>query len=218
MVYFKVKFLNLIDFVKNIFYYYKNIRFAVIDLSLLLYYFWKSPYRIARLEARTRHIPSLEPYGETPLSTMEIIARNCALNDHDVVYELGCGRGRTAFWLAFFCGCRVVGIDAIDVFISRAQNRVNRFHIHNVEFRTGDLLTATFEDATVLYLFQSQLTDEEIKTCFQNLCRQKKPLKVITISYWFGEYVADTSCQLLQEFEVDFPWGTTTCYLQQMIF
>ncbi len=41
---------------------------------------------------------------------MDVIARECGIQKEDVVFELGCGRGRTCFWLNTFIGCKVVGI------------------------------------------------------------------------------------------------------------
>src|SRR5438046_2879338 len=92
-----VRIFNVKDFLSTVWSYYRNINFAKLDLSLLCSYFWKSPYSINRKLG-------LELYGETPLATMEKIANVAHITAQDVVYELGCGRGRCAFWLSYFRG------------------------------------------------------------------------------------------------------------------
>jgi len=217
MNFLKVKILNIIDFIRNIFFYYRNIKFMKLDIALLMSYFWKSPYRIAREEAKRLKMSSLEPYGETPLVTMARIAKEANISSKDMVYELGSGRGRTAFWLSFFCGCKVIGMDAIDLFIDRAKQLATCFGVKRVLFVRGDFLKASFPEATVLYLFGSQLQDEEIVQFITNIRRQKLQVNVITISYCLGDYVENKeSCyEFIKEFEVAFPWGKTTCYIQR---
>ncbi len=67
--------------------------------------------------------------AETPLTSLEVIARECQLSVRDVVFELGCGRGRTCFWLNQFIGCAVIGIDYVPAFIEKALKVKRRFHI-----------------------------------------------------------------------------------------
>ena len=88
---------NLKDAIRNCFLYWRDLQFAKIDLYLTMSYFFKSPYRISREFTNDE-----EPYGETPLHTMEVIAKAANLTKEDVVYELGFGRGRSCFWLSLF--------------------------------------------------------------------------------------------------------------------
>ena len=89
---------------------------------------------------------------------METIARTCGLTAQDVVLEMGCGRGRTCFWLNEFIGCRVIGIDYVPAFIEKAQKVKERFHVKTVEFRLEDLFQADLKGVSVIsslrHLFQ----------------------------------------------------------------
>ena len=215
MNFLKSKFTNFIDFIKNVLFFYKNVRFSCADLLVLLSYFWKSPYRIARQEAQRQNIPSLEPYGETPLTTMAVIAQAAGITQADCVYELGCGRGRSAIWLACFIGCKVVGIDAIERFIQTAQWVVGLLCIPNITFRFEDFRKSTFPGATVLYLFGSQLQDDEILSLVAAIRRERRALKIITISFSLVEYMKADEFVSVKECEVQFPWGMTSCYIHE---
>ena len=92
-----------------------------IDLALLMSYLFQNPYKISKNFLIARHETEIYAYGETPLTSLEKIARSAKLTDRDVVLELGCGRGRTCFWLRSFIGCKVIGVDFIGTFIDKAN-------------------------------------------------------------------------------------------------
>jgi len=194
------------DFLRTFFKYWRNFSFAKIDAALLSSYFWESPYRIARRE-------SDEPYGETPLVTMEKIAERAKINKEDVVYELGAGRGRTCFWLACFRGCKVVGIEYNEVFVEKAK----RVKYPRVAFINQDYLLVDMTPATVIYLYGTLLEEKEIFELCKRWRGLKKGTRIVTISYPLQEYVAEPLFRLIEEFEVEFQWGRTSAYLQEKL-
>src|SRR5262245_46123073 len=117
----KVKGHHCIDFCKTWLYYYGDPLFRKVDTRLLLSYWLDNPYRVCSRFFRSRGEEDPYTFGETPLTTLEEIAHRCQISNRDTVLELGCGRGRTCFWLARFVGCRAIGIDIVPTFIERAQ-------------------------------------------------------------------------------------------------
>lgn len=214
-----VRFYNLKDFVRTAWNYYRNIEFAKIDLSLLWSYFWKSPYRMNR----ELH---LEPYGETPLCTMEKIAKIAAITAADTVFELGCGRGRCAFWLAHFKKCKTVAIEYNPLFVARANQLKLHFQkagdksLERLSFRLIDMKEADFHEATVLYLYGTLLSEQDIQILAKKMSQLKSGVRIVTISYALDEYLEKSTqghILVTKEFEVEFCWGKTSAYLQVVV-
>ncbi len=206
-----VRYFNCRDLVKTIFLYWRNPRFAVVDITLLLSYFFKSPYRIGREHNNE------EPYGETPLATLDTILHHCPIGADDVVYELGSGRGRVCFWLALYKGYKTVGVEYIPTFVERAQKIACYFGVSNVEFRLGDMLTTNLHDASWIYLFGSALPDESVEKLCNSLEKLKPGTKILTISYPLTAYTSSDKILLIQTLNAEFSWGQTQCYIHQII-
>jgi len=197
----------LIYFVK----YYPKFWFARLDFDLIFSYFWKSPYRIAKEL-------SLEPYGETPFTTLEKICKAAAVTKNDRMYELGCGRGRSVFWLAAFTQAQVIGIELLPIFVKRAKALQEKFKISNCKFVCEDLFRSDLKDATVVYFYNPALGDADLKILAEKLAKElKKGSRIVSISFPITDYTLDTRLKTVKEFDVKFPWGKTSAYLTQVI-
>lgn len=206
----KARWFNFQDFIKTFFcFWIFSPRFALIDFTLLMAYFFKSPYSIVKAFTKGE-----EPYGETPLVEMQKIVQIAQINQSDCVFELGCGRGRTCFWLAEFVGCQVVGIEIIPLFVSRAERIGQAFSVSNAHFRLENLLKTDFSKATVLYLFGTCLPDDDVAKFIEACKTLKRGTKIITISYALTEYDGSSHLELQETFDITFSWGTTEAYLQ----
>lgn len=134
---------NFVEYLKVVAWYYHNIAFMKIDLSLLLKYLFKSPFAISKEFMVRKGEKDIYVYGETPLTTLDFIADQCDFSSADTVFELGSGRGRGCFWLNCFLNCKVVGIEYIPEFVQRAKKVKQRFDVKEVEFRQEDILKQT---------------------------------------------------------------------------
>lgn len=205
------------DYLRTVFRYYRNLQFAKIDVTLLFSYFWTSPYYLSRKWAETSGYKASAIYGETPLMTMEKIAKEASITKQDVVYELGSGRGRCVFWLQAFIGCRVVGVECNPIFIENANAIKERFHLENTSFILEDVLKVDFKDVTVIYLYLITLSDSDIIALAKRLAALPNGTRIITISFSLTEYDESSAFQLVKEFEVEFPWGKTDAYLNCLV-
>lgn len=203
-----------IEFLRVVFYYYTNLSFLKIDLSLLLTYLFNSPFLISKKFLINRGQTDVYAYGETPLTTFDYILTQCQVESTDALFELGCGRGRTCFWAALFKKCKVVGIEHIPEFISKANDIKKKFNLDTVEFRKQDLLLADFSNATVLYLYGTSLEDEYIKKLLVKFQKLPPGTKIITISYSLNEYTTMDNYEVMKRFLAHFPWGNADVYLQ----
>ena len=205
-----VRYFNFKDLIKTIFHYWRNPKFALVDATLLLSYFLKSPYRIAREYNDT------EPYGETPLTTLDTIIQHCPVNPGDMVYELGSGRGRASLWLALYKGYTTVGVEYIPIMAERAKKIAAFFGIRNVQFRADDILKTNIEDANWVYLFGSALPDESIMKLCTRLEKLKPGTKIITRSYPLTAYSSSKKFALKSTLDVEFSWGKTQAFIHSI--
>lgn len=198
-------------------YYTRVPGFFAIDLLLASQYLFKSPHRISKAFLAACGEANVYQFGETPLTTLDAIARACHILSHDVVYELGCGSGRTCFWLRTFVKCRVTGIDYLPTFILKACYVKKKRYLNQIDFLQEDMLSVDFSDATVIYLYGTCLEDTLIEKLTLHLGCLKPAARVITVSYPLTDYCKGTLFKLTKTFPARFPWGTATIYLNERL-
>lgn len=216
-LYLKVKFVNLFEFIKVIFRYYSNNSFMKWDLALLSSYLFVNPFRLSKKFLQTAGEEEIYTYGETPLTTLEEIAKKCEIKPTDTVIEMGCGRGRGCFWLHQFIHCRVIGLEYIPQFVEKAQRIKEQYHIEGVEFRLADYFQAELSEATVIYLYGTCLSSDEIILLSKRFRQLLKGTKIITVSYSLKEYDLDAPFKMIKYFPAKFTWGKTMVFLQQRL-
>lgn len=208
----KVQCKSIWDFLGVAYRYYRNIPFARADLSVLLMYLFHSPYTISKRFLMKKGEKDVYVYGETPLSTLEQITKECRLSAHDTIYELGCGRGRTCFWLRYFVNAKVIGIEHISDFTQRANRIKDRLNIDKIEFRNEDLLKSDFTGGTVFYLYGTCYEKSFIEKLIQKFHSLPAGTKVITVSYPLSDYTKEPY-EVMKCFPANFTWGTADVYL-----
>ena len=184
-------------------------QFRKIDRSLKQQYLWKNPFTISREFYEAIGDRDVHQYGETPLTTMNKIARALKLSKDDHLYEYGSGRGRTSFFINHYFRSQVTGVERNPIFVERAD-KVAKQHNAGVTFLESDFLEVDPSDATAIYLYGTCLPDKVI----YELCDKfPKGVKVATISYALCEY--DRRFRVSEKLKVKFPWGETEAYINQ---
>ncbi len=211
---FKTQVFNFFEFCTVVRRFYTKAAFAKADLSLIWSYLFCSPYRMSKRFLLERGEKEIFTYGETPLTTMEKIVRESEITRDDVVFELGCGRGRTCFWLSQFFGCTAIGLEKIPIFIEKASAIKKRLHLQDVFFRLEDIFHTDFKGATVLYLYGTCLLEDEISLLIQYLGKLPAGTKIITVSYPLSDIEDKAPFRLIKQFRGRFPWGKTDIFLQ----
>lgn len=199
----RVFFYMCVENTKVAFRYYRKGRFFLTDRLIVSHFVWRNPYKIAK------------GYGITPLTTLDHIACECRLLSKDIVYDLGCGTGRTVFWLASFIGCQAIGIDRVDTFIDHASKVKNTLHVHNAAFLKEDFLKADLSQATAIYLYGTTLDETAIQALIQRFLTLKPGTKIITVSYPLTDY--SDQFEVKKQFKGSFPWGMADIYLNELL-
>lgn len=205
---------NTIEFFKVAVRYYGSLSFLKSDLVLRLMYIFYNPFKVSKRFLQKRGAKDVHVYGETPLTSLEYIAKECGLNNKDCVFELGCGRGRTCFWLNSFVGCSVVGIEFIPEFVERANIIKKWLKVPDVEFRLADMITTDFHGGTVFYLYGSCFEDKTIKVLAEKFSKLPAGTKIITVSYSLAEYSEKNAFEIMKRFNVPYTWGDADVFLQ----
>lgn len=206
------------DFCSTVLRYYPNASFRRADLHCLREYLGHSPEAICR-----RYLADAPPadvqriYGETLLTTLEQIADAAAISEQDVVYDLGCGRGRNVFWLRTLRGCRAVGVDLNRYFIVQARRIQRKAEIKGVEFVLANVMDLDYEDATVIYLYGSAFSDRAIAKLVHRFASLKPGTRVISVSYPLNAYAHTPMFRLEKKMTGAFPWGEAEIYIQRKV-
>ncbi len=181
------------------------------DIALDMLYLFQNPYRISRKFLQKKGMTDIHQYGETPDSTIHSICINAGLSPDDHFFELGAGRGKAALFVRDFFGCDVTAIEQIPEFVRKAKFIDKMFSI-GVNFRCEDYLESDLSKATIIYLFGTCLTEEQIV----KLCHKFRPKqRIITISYPLSDY--DNRYKIKDKFSVHFPWGETDAYINILV-
>jgi SAM-dependent methyltransferase len=210
---FKVGLWNFTEYLQVIAKYYSHWTFAKIDLNLLRGYMLESPYTVSKNFLLQKGEEDIYAYGETPLTTLEKMSKACDIKPEDTVFELGCGRGRTCFWLCEFIGCTVVGIEFIPYFVEQANRVKKASEVKKISFRCEDILLSDLSKATIIYLYGTCFDEFFIKKLIKKFKKLRSGTKIITISYPLTDYFSDTKIKLIKSGKASFPWGTTSFYI-----
>lgn len=204
---------NMFEFFKVAIHYYWNVSFFKADIALRLMYLFHNPFTISKRFLMARGEKNVYAYGETPLTSLELIACEAQIEPRDTVYELGSGRGRNCFWLNSFKGCSVVGIEFIPEFVQRANKIKDRLKIKGIEFRLGDMCEADFSGGTVFYLYGTCLDDASIKKLVKKFSLLPAGTKIITVSYSLLDYTDKPFFEVMKRFTVPFNWGEADVFI-----
>jgi SAM-dependent methyltransferase len=146
--------------------FYSDPTFKLIDLAIRG---GPNPYRIKEAY----------PYGETPLFGLKKIADDFNIQSNDKLIEIGCGKGRAAFFLHYYTGCQVRGVDHIAAFIEHAKEVKKRCNINRIDFFHENLFETDLSWATIVYLYGTGLNEKELEAILVKFKKLSPQCKII---------------------------------------
>ena len=191
--------------------------YKVIRMELLAWALCHKPkrYQTGNLFFEQQGSLDTHCYGETPLITLERIAKFAKINNKSRVLDMGSGAGRAASWLAIKKGCHVQGIEKNPKLVALSQRLAKGCHIENqATFIEEDMFTLPPQDVDVIYIYHSALDDKSIEKLGRNLGLYGPEVKIITVSYALEE-ILPGCFDIEQQFDGWFPWGVTWVYIQR---
>jgi len=210
--YWRVKKYNILAWLYDVRrYYYRSKRFALADMLMNMSYLYLNPYYISRKFSERNKDASSNTYGETPLKSLEILVDHFNIIKPKKILELGCGRGKTLFWLADRFDVEVVGIEMVPFFVHQANRIKDICRYNNMKIYRGDMFSFNMSSFDLIYCYGTCFDDKQIKDLLYSFKMCQRKTKIVTISYPLEDY--DKSFTTESYCEVSFPWGTTMAYL-----
>jgi SAM-dependent methyltransferase len=187
--------------------YYTDSRFRAIDLCLKRAYRWNNPYRVSR------KYWGESTYGETPLSTLEILGRKLKLGPSDRFVDLGSGRGRGVFFMKHYFDCKAIGVERVSSFVRKANEIKSDLQVKGVEFREEDLSSLDNLEGSVFYVAWTCFSEELVHEVIGFFERLPKGVKIVTLS----EPIESKRCRMIESFTSDFAWGNGEVYIHETL-
>lgn len=215
-IFLKTKIFNIKEFFKNLKFYRKNLKFFIADFLFFIFYFFINPYKISKRFLKKNGNIDIHMYGETPISTFSKIIKNCNLSKENFFLDLGAGRGKCTFFASIFIKCKTLAVEQIPIFIN-ISNFIAKLLRIKIKFLKKDFyFFSDYKDIDVIYLYGSNLEENQIFKLLKKFKNLKKKAKIITISYPLKNY-SPKEYKTIKCFSVTFNWGKTLCFLNEKI-
>ncbi|MGE5486617.1 MAG: SAM-dependent methyltransferase [bacterium] len=131
----------------------------------------------------------------TPDDVVREMLKLANVQKGDILYDLGCGDGRTVITAAKEYGIRAVGIDINPVRISESKANAQAAGVTDkVEFRNEDLFEADFKEATVITLYLLPSLNLKLRP---RLWKELKPgTRIVSHDFDMGDWKPDKTVEL----------------------
>ena len=140
--------------------------------------------------------PLREPdvvFVPTPQEVVDQMLKVANVGKGDVLYDLGCGDGRTVISAAKL-GARATGIDINPVRIKESEeNAAKQGMTGKVTFRLEDLFEADFHDATVITLYLLPSLNVKLRP---KLWQLKPGTRIVSHDFDMGEWKPEKTIEL----------------------
>jgi SAM-dependent methyltransferase len=130
---------------------------------------------------------SLAPYVPTPQDVVERMLELAGVSASDVVYDLGCGDGRTVVTAAKKYGARGVGVDIDPQRIAESKANAKAAGVeHLVDFRLQDAMQVDVSPATVVTLYLLSSSNLKLRPI---LTKQLRPgARIVAHQFGMGDW------------------------------
>ncbi len=149
---------------------------------------------IAFLAAQQK--PLREPdvvFVPTPQEVVDQMLKLANVHAGDVLYDLGCGDGRTVITAAKL-GARATGIDINPVRIKESEeNAAKQGMTGKVTFRLADLFESDFHDATVITLYLLPSLNVKLRP---QLWKLKPGTRIVSHDFDMGDWKPEKTVEL----------------------
>jgi len=134
-------------------------------------------------------------FEPSPENVVEEMLKLANVHKGDVVYDLGCGDGRTVIAAAKIPGVRSVGIDINPERIKESLENARKAGVmDHATFRNEDLFEANIKEATVVTLYLLQSLNVKLRP---KLWKELKPgTRVVSHDFDMGDWKPDKEIQL----------------------
>lgn len=144
--------------------------------------------RYPEIGVDTSELNQDDPYSNVPSAYFSLfrIVRRLRPSTSDIIYDLGCGLGRSLFVFSRYGIERVVGIEFNDMIFQNLSINVDRFRntSNRVRIEHRDVLKCDIDPATIIYMYNPFGDDTMVGLVdhiSNSLARNPRKLRII---YW----------------------------------
>ncbi|MFC1771076.1 methyltransferase domain-containing protein [Candidatus Margulisiibacteriota bacterium] len=184
-------------------------------LLLGLYYFFN--YSVARINFEKGHIYDIVNkdeliYGEVPSYALRKILANIPINKNNVFIDLGCGKGKTVFFVNQAYGLRSIGVDVVPTYIRAAQVIRDKMQLENITFLKDNILNTDLSKGNIFLLSWTCFTQKTRDLITHKLEKEiPKDAYVITTTH-----AIQSACfKELKSIYAPFSWGKGYAYISK---
>lgn len=191
-------FANLKCFLRRL----KNLYRSVRNLESIVCDWYYNIHTVGNVDIAKEITIHKDPNCYTPLSYYSIwkITQRIHLSPEDVIYDIGCGKGRFCCYIARYPVKKVIGIDIVPELCEIAESNLVsvRKRISPYEIRNEDVAVGNLTEGTIYYLFNP--FGEKTLRCFLDNLKstypdtQNHPIRII--------YFNTTHANVFE----DYPW------------
>lgn len=153
-------------------------------------------------------------FGETPVKTIQqILTALPPIGPDHVVADLGCGRGRAAFFFHFLSEAKVVGYDVIPPFIATARTLAQETECSGeVLFYSEDFRFLELQEFDVIYACALCFGAETREVLLKKFLQATPGVHIITVG-WQPKH---ERLEPLEHFRARFSWGHTSVTISRL--
>ena len=196
--------------------YCLSFRFLYFELRRRVFFFLCSPWAVSRRFLDQRGETDAQGYGETPLVTLNAVARRLKLTSKDALLELGSGTGRNCVWLSDQYGCKTLGIEQIPLFVQVGKTLVRQcLPAGKVSFICGDMFDLDMSRWQRVYVDCTAMSESCIRQVAMLCAGLPNGAKVVSVNASFAQLMPERF-QLESVFPGLFIWGWSDMRIQRV--
>lgn len=144
-------------------------------------------------------------FGETPVRTVKkVLEQIPGVTESSVIADLGCGRGRAAFYFHFLSGAKVVAYDIVASYIATARVLARKMDCQNeVLFYAEDLKELELAEFDVIYACALCFGEPTRQLLLEKLLRSTPGVHIVTVG-WQPKH---ERLEPVVTFPATFSWG-----------
>jgi precorrin-6B methylase 2 len=203
----------------SIFKYWYQYDLFWVEIGLFWQYPILSPQYANRRFIKERNLTHAYLFGETSLSALATIVDELNLPSGKVVFDVGCGWGKSTFFLHKYTKAhRTIGIDIQPDYIIKAEKIRVWLKRDYMVFLEADIRKIDYCDADVIYLYGTCLGEEVILTLAQIWEKQLQTgTIIITTSFALTSYTKNQKIELTKCVSIRYLWGLCNVYFHKVL-
>jgi SAM-dependent methyltransferase len=152
-------------------------------------------------------------YGETPYSIGRLIVDKAGITADDVVYDLGCGRGKFLFFMNLYTGAKCIGVDLLPIYINTANKIVEKLSLRGIEFFQEDIQNVDLYTASVVMIHGTTFNMDIHESVEEKIDQLKPGSRLISVSVPYHH----PKLELLYKETYLFSWGKGTAFYYKVL-